>query len=70
VLAGETARVQRVVQIPDLRALLEAVGHHGRSRRERRVDLLLIAVVCADCRDEGAGTDVVRRQERGATMYR
>ena len=52
--AGHDARVQRMVQIADRRALLEAVDDHPGGAEQGGIDFLLVLVVGADGGDEAA----------------
>jgi hypothetical protein len=66
VLPGHQSGRERVLQLTDLRALLEHVDHERRRCDERRLQLLLAPVVSPDGGDEGAGRNVVPEHERAA----
>ena len=51
---------KRVVEVPDFRALLEAVHDDRRAREQGRVDLLLVVVVRADGGNESTWAHLVR----------
>src|SRR5881628_2419413 len=52
--ADHDARVQRIVQIADRHALLEAVDDHPGGAEQSGIDFLLMLVVSADDDDEAA----------------
>src|SRR5687768_8524051 len=63
-LARQEAGVEHMLQLADLRTLLEHVDDQRGGGHERRLELLLAAVVRADRSDEGAGADVRLHHER------
>ena len=65
-LACQQARGERVLQLADLRALVDDVDHERRARHQRGYDLLLALAVGADGGDERARRDDVAHDERAA----
>src|SRR5262245_34427980 len=62
--ASHEAGGEGVLQLANLGTLLEDVHDEGRTRDERRVDLLLAAVIGADRSDERPRHDVARHDIR------
>src|SRR5919201_3109370 len=65
-LARDQARGEGVLELADLGALLEDVDHEGGRGHQRRLQLLLAAIVGADGGDERPGPYVGNAQKRAA----
>ena len=66
VRAGDGAGFERMVQVADLRGLLQRIDDRQARRIKPGIDFVLVGIVGADRGDEGAGLHQLGRQEGAA----
>jgi hypothetical protein len=65
-LAFHKRGINGVVQLPDLRALLEQIDDHLPSREQLRRDLLFVRTVGSDCPDKCSRRNHLQLEKRRA----